>query len=230
MEELEICLNCEKNKTMTEPHTFEIGNYCELELEKDEQEFIHTNERYWSLCFDCYKKIQPDNESTSVNHFHNQIQFKKKYFEKFEKYGILRKIKKTPICLWYSVRPPNGTDEDMFIKRMAKFVSTNSITKGKYTFEWKYPDRCADYKDRHSIHFHGLLYGNIGKINFHIKRQPERWFNLNPKQKFWIYNEEDYQDKLEYIDGNTQSETKNNEKRLDKASRQELGLPNVIEI
>ena len=113
---------------------------------------------------------------------------------------------------------------------MAKFVSTNSITKGKYTFEWKYPDRCADYKDRHSIHFHGLLYGNIGKINFHIKRQPERWFNLNPKQKFWIYNEEDYKDKLEYIDGNTQSEIKNNEKRLDKLSREELGLPNVIEI
>ena len=229
MEELEICINCEKNNVMKEYVRWE-DPFTEQFENIEEREF-YTVIKFWSLCLRCYKKIMPDYDSKSVDHYYIQLEFKKKYFEKFEKYGVLKKIKKKPICLWYSVRPPNGTDEDEFINRMNKFVGTNSITKGKYTFEWKYPDKCADYKQRHSIHFHGLLYGTIGKVNFHIKRQPERWFNLNPtKQKFWIYNEEDLKDKLDYIDGKTLDETKNNEKRLDKLSRAELGLPNVIEI
>lgn len=226
----EICLNCEDNVMMNSDITFEINNPLDIELEPHEIEYCCTNGRYWDLCEDCYKYILPDNEEITMEGWRIKIAFKKKYFEKYEKYGILKKIKLKAICLWYSVRPPNGIDEREFINRMKKFVGTNSITKGYYTFEWKYPDKCADYKQRHSIHFHGLLYGIMGKINFHIARQPEKWFNLNKKQKFWIYNEDDVNDKLDYIQGITISELKNNEKKLDKLSRKELGLENVIEI
>lgn len=234
--DVELCLYCEKNPQITEPCQFL------LPLDWDDWDPPAPTEtieiyKFWDLCLSCWKRIRPEMRRESMGHWDLEVKFKKKYFEKYESYGVLKKVKMKPICLWYSVRPPNNMyTEREFIQRMEKFVGSIYITKGLYTFEWKYPNRCVNYKQRHSIHFHGLLYTkSMGALNQHIKRQPERYFNLikdpkKQKQKFWIYTKEDYQDKIDYMNGKTEDEVKNDEKELDKESRKELGLKDVIEI
>ena len=218
------CLNCEIRPMLYEPQRHIIRREFE-----GGDEIYYTGSRLWDLCLKCHHKIAPNDGGWPWAKRDYEF-FMKKYWKKYQQYGILKPVKKKAICLWYSVRPPNEIDEDDFIKRMEKFIESNSITKGFYTFEWKYPDKCKDHRQRHSIHFHGLLYGVMGKINFHIARQKEKYFHLNKKQKFWIYDEEDIQDKLDYIQGRTIDQTKNAEKHLDKLSRKSLGMADVIEI
>lgn len=223
------CLNCEIRPMLLEPTSKLI---CEG-FAGEEDDRYYTGSKLWDLCLDCHYKLAPNEAGMQMNGYWNRVGydiFMKKYWKIYQSYGILKPVKKKAICLWYSVRPPNEIDEEEFIKRMEKFIESNSITKGFYTFEWKYPDKCTDHRQRHSIHFHGLLYGVMGKVNFHIARQKEKYFHLNKKQKFWIYDEEDIQDKLDYIQGRTIDQTKNAEKHLDKLSRKSLGMADVIEI
>ena len=243
---IEKCLHCEEKPMLMTPCNFKLPNdWDEYSWDSNDgnregskycggYDTFYTGSQMWDLCLDCFKLLlpnDPDDEKARHYSWWYLEEFKRnKYFKKYSSYGILKPVKKKALCLWYSVRPPPGTDEQWFIKRMRKFVDSNSIMKGVYTFEWKYPDKCTDHKQRHSIHFHALLYGVMGKINFHIARQSENWFHLNKKQKFWIYDEEDIKDKLDYIQGKTIDQYKNEEKKLDKLSREELGLANVIEI
>ena len=90
--------------------------------------------------------------------------------------------KKKFSALWYSVSPPRGdpykmTDGLSFIKRMEKFFKSVSIEKAVWAFEWKYKGGPLEY---YGIHCHCLIFGSQKKLNWHIQRQKEKYFNLNP--------------------------------------------------
>ena len=115
--------------------------------------------------------------------------------------------KKEFLALWYSVSPPRVDpyiieDGKDFVKRMNKFFNSMAVEKAIWTYEWKYK---GDPLGFHGIHCHSLIYGTARKINWHISRQKEKWFNLNKKQKFVIYknDEELVQDKVSYFVGDT---------------------------
>lgn len=139
--------------------------------------------------------------------------------------------KKRTLCLWYGVRAPDEYDrpgpslDDEFYKKIQKFIKSDSINKAVYNFEWKYDDD----GNRYGIHSHMLLFGDITKIKFHIKRQQNKMFNLNPKQLQEIKDEEVIGDKLNYMDGKIfcdKDEVKQEEKNLDKKIRSINGWKN----
>ncbi len=217
--ELETCLWCE-NCPALKPS--EWSNDCPAPADANFARLPTGEYKTWSLCLPCYINIF---EGDSMITYDTYKQFRNKYFKTFEKYGVLKAKAKVPICLWYSVRPPEGTDEKKFIERMKKFMKSKSISKGHYQFEWKYD---KDLKNRHGIHCHMLLYGTVKQINFHIKRQKEKYFNLSKKQKFWIYDREIVKDKEDYMEGDTNDEEKNAEKEEDKKTRIKFGLNSKI--
>lgn len=139
-----------------------------------------------------------------------------------EIYQGMKKKKKKFLALWYSVSPPrdeNYTVEKglLFIKRVKKFIQANSILKAIYAFEWKYKDNNPD--KFYGIHCHMLLFGDRGKINQHIARQAEKYWNLNPEQRYIIYEEALIKEKIDYFTGNTWDKSKNTEKHYDCSTR-----------
>ncbi len=132
--------------------------------------------------------------------------------------------KKKTLCLWYGVRAPEENDrpgpslDDEFYKKIHKFIKSDSINKAVFNFEWKYDED----GHRYGIHSHMLLFGDITKIKFHIKRQRDKMFNLNKKQLQDIKDEEVIGDKLNYMNGDIfcdTDEVKVEEKKLDKKIR-----------
>ncbi len=178
-----------------------------------------NNDKHWDLCDGCYTDCFSAAAIPNADVLHQ-----KEYFKKYSTYGVLKnKSKGGPLGLWYSVRPKEGIDEQQFVKRIKKFLSSVSIEKAAYTFEWKYKQNQGGTL-RFGIHCHMLLFGKMKQVNFHIKRQKEAYFNLNEKQKFWIYDKEILQDKIDYMSGSTLDSEKNKEKALDKKSRVSIGL------
>lgn len=208
--ETEICLWCEKAPTACLP-TDGVAYAC----------LDDGRTKFWSLCLPCYLNCMCGDQLSF-----DAYRFKNKYWKTFETYGVLKEKKQKAICLWYSVRPKEN-DEKKFIKRIEKFVSSKVIKKGVYTFEWKYEN---DLKINESIHCHMLLYGEMKQIGQHIGRQKEKYWNLNTKQRFIIYDKKLVNEKLDYISGKTWEDGKNIEKELDKKSRAELGLKDKIYI
>lgn len=207
------CLNCKKDEFWKEnPGFYSVRDNKRICVGK-----------HWDLCKICWEEMHGAYTCMSV---FSEYQ-KNKYWKKYSSYGELRKSKGGPLCLWYSVRPPpEEYTDDKFIERISKFVNSVCITRGVYTFEWKYQGGGI----RNGIHVHMLLYGSEKRINFHINRQKDKMFNLTKKQKFWIYDEEIIQDKLDYITGDTLDDEKNKEKLLDKQSRIEVGVADPIYI
>ena len=139
--------------------------------------------------------------------------------------------KKNFSALWYSVSPPRGDPYKMteglnFVKKMEKFFKSVSIEKAIWTFEFKYKGTPLEY---YGIHCHCLLFGSLKKLNWHITRQQEKYFNLNPEQRFVIYegDEELIKDKIDYFTGKTFDDQKNQEKEWDKVTREKHGLEQV---
>ncbi len=139
--------------------------------------------------------------------------------------------KKKFSALWYSVSPPRGdpykmTDGLSFIKKMEKFFHSVSIEKAVWAFEWKYKGGPLEY---YGIHCHCLLFGSQKKLNWHIQRQKEKYFNLNPEQRFVIYegDEELIKDKINYFTGETFDDNKNTEKEWDKLTREKHSIKNI---
>ena len=184
---------------------------------------LHSG-RHWNLCVDCYPEVWGKGVDCWESICHQ-----KQYFKHFEKYGKLKNSankKNDFIALWYSVSPPRGDpykiEEGLkFIKKIKKFVTSKSIKKAVLQFEWKYKGGPLDF---YGIHCHMLLWGERKKINWHISRQKERYFNLNDKQKFYIYDSELIDDKISYFTGGTLSDEKNKEKEWDKQTRVKHGL------
>jgi len=196
-------MNCGMKPISTEP-------YDGVMYARDE----NNNIKYWDLCEECYCTF--DENATLFKDYQNKV-----YWKKYKKYGLKPKA---PVCLWYSVRPPDDIDEREFIKRIEKFIKSEIITKAEYTYEWKYKER-----KRYGIHCHMLLWGKLSRINQHIMRQKERYFKLClKKQKFWIYDDEILKDKRDYVSGITLDDLKNIDKEMDKESRKILGLPNTL--
>lgn len=179
-----------------------------------------NDDKHWDLCNDCFSECFSTGGIPGADELHQ-----KEYFKKYKSYGILKNQSKGgPLGLWYSCRPKEGIDEKQFVKRINKFLSSVSVEKAAYTFEWKYKQNEQGGTLRFGIHCHMLLFGKMKQINFHIKRQKEAYFNLNEKQRFWIYDKEILQDKLDYMSGDTLDFEKNKEKALDKKSREAIGL------
>jgi len=180
-----------------------------------------SDDKHWDLCNNCYTECFSSAALPDADVEHQKV-----YFKKYKTYGVLKdnKSKGGPLGLWYSCRPNEGIDEKQFVKRIEKFLSSVSIEKAAYTFEWKYKQNEQGGTLRFGIHCHMLLFGKMKQINFHIKRQKELYWNLNNKQKFWIYDKEIFQDKLDYMSGDTLDSEKNKEKALDVKSRLAIGL------
>ncbi len=193
-----------------------------LNCKKDE---VCNKEKNWELCFECYDKIWGKKSSLE-----SVIEFQNLYWKKYTKYGE-PKCKGVPLCLWYSVRPPDGTDEYKFAERIHKFISTTSIKRAIYAFEWKYQEQGGTLDSRYGMHCHMLIVGTVQRVNAHIKRQTEGYWLLNPeKQKFWIYPKDSYlvADKKKYfVDGKTDCPIKDKEKAFDKIVRKTLGFEQV---
>lgn len=139
--------------------------------------------------------------------------------------------KKKFYALWYSVSPPRGDPYKMaegldFVRKMDKFFKSVSIEKAIWTYEFKYKGGPLEF---YGIHCHSLIFGQQKKINWHIARQTEKYFNLNDSQKFVIYegDEELIKDKIDYFTGKTWEEGKNEEKAWDKNTREEHGLKQI---
>lgn len=199
----DVCLYCGNLPVSKEPVDGQL-------YARDE----NYNIKYWDLCGECYCTLM--NNSILFAEYQKKI-----YFKKYKKYGLKPQV---PVCLWYSVRPPDDIDERKFIKRIEKFIKTEIITKAEYTYEWKYKD-----KKRYGIHCHMLLWGKLARLNQHINRQKERYFKLClKKQKFWIYDEDILKDKRDYVNGITLDDLKNIDKEMDKESRKFLGIPNTL--
>ncbi len=194
-----MCLNCEKEEVWD-------GKRLNGEIQRN-----------WDLCKNCYDQIWKNLDSI--------IMYQKNYWKIYKSYGIKKeKSQGGPLCLWYSVRPSEGIDELDFVDRIKKFISSCCIIKAIYQFEWKYEKNIQGGTLRNGIHCHMLIFGKIKRVNFHIERQKEKYFNLNKKQKFWIYEKELIADKIDYLQGRTLSNEKNEEKLLDIETRKELGL------
>jgi len=178
-----------------------FGDYCDICLKSN----MKKCEKYWEeYNMGCNLWAYGDCENCN-----NILKLKKPKKKKF-------------LALWYSVSPPRGDDYTIekglhFIKKVKKFVQTNSIQKACYAFEWKYKD--DNPNSYYGIHCHMLLFGDRGKINQHIARQPEKFWNLNPEQRYIIYDEELIKDKIDYFTGHTWDATKNMEKQHDCSTR-----------
>ncbi len=206
---MEKCINCLDRKIMDDYEGYYFA---------PKNGIINVG-KHWDLCRICHTEAWGDPYEFDM--------MRKKYWKKYSSYGILKKSKGVPLCLWYSVRPPpEEYTDNKFIERISKFVNSVCITRGVYTFEWKYEGGTL----RSGIHCHMLLYGSEKRINFHINRQKEKMFNLCKKQKYWINDLEIIKDKMDYIQGETLDDDKNKEKLLDKQSRIELGLDDLIYI
>ena len=186
-----------------------------------------NDDKHWDLCNDCFSDCFSAASIPLAD-----VEHQKKYFEKYRTYGKL-KCKGVPLCLWYGVRPPDGTDEYKFVKRIKKFMSSKCIEKAIYAFEWKYQDSGRTLGNRYGMHCHMLIVGEMKRVNQHIERQVkqgDKYFLLDEKQKFWIYPElqDRVKDKLEYfVDGKTDEEEKDADKEYDKKVRIHLGLDQV---
>lgn len=201
------CMNCGMKPISTEP-------YDGVMYARDE----NNNIKYWDLCEECYCTF--DENALLFKDYQDKV-----YWKKYKKYGIKPAI---PECLWFSCRPPHDIDEREFIKRIEKFIKSETIKKAEYSFEWKYKDN-----KRYGIHCHMLLWGGKDwcKVNQHISRQKERYFKLCLKeQKFWIYPKDKHliNEKRDYVNGITLDDDKNIDKQLDKESRKILGLPDTL--
>ncbi len=142
-----------------------------------------------------------------------------------------KKSKKKFEALWFSVSPPRVdpykmSDGMIFVKRMEKFFQSNGIERAIWTFEWKYKGTPLS---EHGIHCHCLIFGIQKKINWHIQRQKEKYFNLNKEQRFVIYNDDQelVLDKIKYFIGDTFDEKKNLEKMWDRGTRQRHNIRNT---
>lgn len=162
---------------------------------------------------------------------YNHTYHKCEYCDKKYKSMNQKSSKKKFSALWYSVSPPRGdpykmTDGMDFVKKMEKFFNSVSIEKAIWAFEFKYKGGPLQF---YGIHCHCLLFGSLKKLNWHIQRQREKFFNLNPEQRFVIYegDEELIKDKIDYFSGKTFDETKNEEKEWDKKTREKHGLKQV---
>ncbi len=141
--------------------------------------------------------------------------------------GYVKK-KQRKVCkyLWYSVRPgPNNSFTDIkFKQRIDKLLSCKQIKNYIYCLEWKWGEKGGPFENdriKDSIHAHIIIEPEMNMIkyvNTHIDRQKEKFFNLNDKQRFYIYDEQKslLLDKLDYIDGITFDDNKNYEKAHDK--------------
>lgn len=120
---------------------------------------------------------------------------------------------------WYSVRPPNGTDNEEFKDRIIKFLKCKNIKEYICTFEWKHEGTPT------GIHAHMIINGNK-YLRQHIARQKERYFNLDIKKQLSVIKDKELLiDKLNYMDGELfkGGPLKLEEKQKDKKYRNELG-------
>lgn len=168
----------------------------------------------WTTCKDCYNYLRDeDNIHALTCHLKKWIQENKK----------LNNDK----VIWYSCRPgPNEEIEEgssyKFCNRIDKFMKANCIESAFWVYEWKYKE-IDNYKSSYGIHMHSILIGENKKINQHIKRQHEMYFNCNPGQKVLI-KKSYVQDKIDYMTGITWEEEKNLEKINNNNKRKEIGL------
>ncbi len=215
MSKMKKCILCKKLNVWDE----KPGFYCPVVAK------VICVGKHWDMCKECWEKVDSEKWVWGPDSTFAKVQ--KMYWKLYSSYGVPRKGKGGPLCLWYSVRPPpEEYSEEQFIARISKFVNSVCITRGVYTFEWKYEGGTL----RNGIHCHMLLYGSEKRINFHINRQKEKMFNLCKKQKWWITDLEIVKDKIDYMQGDTLDDDKNKEKLLDKQSRVELGLKDLIYI
>lgn len=195
--------------------------YCELQGVP-----LAREQKHWNLCQLCYDKIwRGCDVAPGVI-----IEFQKLYFKWFKKYGELRLSKprsKAPfLALWYSVSPPRVepykiTDGHIFIEKINKFLKARCIVKAIIQYEWKYHDTEDEF---YGIHCHMLLFGERGRLNWHIARQKDPMYNLNEKQKWFVYDKKLMMDKINYFSGETWDDNKNREKKWDKKTRVLHGL------
>jgi hypothetical protein len=135
----------------------------------------------------------------------------------FSIYNVKRGNNKDTVkYLWYSVRPTEGLYNDhKFHKRILKFLKCKYIEDYIFCLEWKW-----DGDHPSGVHAHILIKpveNSIKYVNTHINRQSEKFFNLNAKQRYYIYQSNIHlvNDKLDYMSGLTWDGGKNEEKVKD---------------
>ncbi len=105
-------------------------------------------------------------------------------------------------------------------------LKTIHISKYVYNFEWR------NHEQETGLHCHMLLDGNLGKITQHLTRTKHKFNGRidgskgnNPGNykipKSW------WQDKINYMNGETEDEEKNQKKKLDKKLRKKNNLLDI---
>ena len=160
-----------------------------------------------------YSDFVPMSEKQKVRMIHNE-----------EYYPYLRKLTKRSgdIC-WLTIRPKNCSEAN-FKQYIEKFVSSPYIKEYYYGYEWKPNDASS------GLHCHLILKGQKSKINEKIKRK----MKAIPLKKIgkimffhkWIKSHL-LQDKIDYINGKTHDEEKNNQKKINPELRNKFNMPNV---
>ena len=145
-----------------------------------------------------------------------------------EYFRYLSKLKKKTIgkIVWLTIRPKN-CDEVVFQKFINKILSWNCITNYYCAYEWKHSEEST------GLHAHIILKGENKRIMENLKKKCENskvtTFKKIGKCMFFykLIKETLLQDKIDYCNGKTWEDEKNENKKSDLFYRNKYNMPNV---
>lgn len=186
--------------------------------EKCENESIHTScysfEKWKELMFQKYQNWIPITENKKAALIENN-----------EYFNYLSKLKKKtePKIVWLTIRPKK-CEENEFQKFVNKILNWKCVTNYYCAYEWKHNEESS------GLHAHIILKGENKRIleNIRKKQKVTTFKNIGKTLFFYkLIKQSLLQDKIDYCNGKTWEDEKNEHKKSDPIYRKKYNMPNV---
>lgn len=177
----------------------------------------YTFEKWSELMNSKYKNWIPITES-----------YKESLIKNFEYQHYLKKLKKKtiPKIVWLTIRPKNCKETDFKIF-VTKILSWKCIEKYYVAYEWKHTDESS------GLHAHIILKGENKRILENLRKKSENskvttFKKIGKTMFFWkLISATMLQDKIDYCNGKTWEDEKNEHKKSDPFYRKKYNMPNI---
>lgn len=140
-------------------------------------------------------------------------------------YEYLKNLKKkiSPKIVWLTIRPKK-CDEYEFKEFVEKILNWKCVENYYCAYEWKHNEESS------GLHAHILLEGQNKRILENIRKKSKvNTFKKIGKCMFFakLINRDLLQDKIDYVNGKTWEDEKNEHKKSDSFYRKKYGMPNI---